>query len=143
LASAFRGAARHSSERRSSIEITPRTANLPILRMQTVPIFLPRSASVLPHRNPQNGPIGRNEVAMKIARPLLLISTPLGVAGGIYEAFRLAGGLAFIMVALVAIIGAAMAMLVRTIRHERLAEEAAAAHSRSAATRRGSFLGDL
>jgi hypothetical protein len=74
---------------------------------------------------------------MKIAKPLLLISTPLGVAGGIYEAFRLAGGLAFIVVALVAVIGAAMAMLVRTIRHERLAQEAEQARLRSAVARRG------
>jgi hypothetical protein len=62
---------------------------------------------------------------MKIAKPLLLVTTPIGVAGGIYEAFRLAGGLAFIMVALVMVISAAMGMLVMTIRKERLAEEAA------------------
>jgi hypothetical protein len=59
---------------------------------------------------------------MRIAKPLLLISTPIGVAGGLYEAFRLAGGLAFIMLALVALIGAAMAMLVATIRRERREE---------------------
>ena len=63
---------------------------------------------------------------MKIAKPLLLISTPIGVAGGLYEAFRLAGGLAFIMLALVAVIGAAMAMLVTTIRRERREELAQA-----------------
>ena len=63
---------------------------------------------------------------MRIAKPLLLISTPIGVAGGLYEAFRLAGGLAFIMVALVAVIGAAMAMLVTTIRRERREELAQA-----------------
>jgi hypothetical protein len=56
---------------------------------------------------------------MRIAKPLLLVSTPIGVAGGLYEAFRLAGGLAFIMVALIAVIGTAMAMLVATIRRER------------------------
>lgn len=66
---------------------------------------------------------------MKIAKPLLIVTTPLGVAGGLYEAFRLAGGLAFIMVALVAVIGAAMAMLVMTIRRERLAEQASSAVS--------------
>jgi predicted lipid-binding transport protein (Tim44 family) len=63
---------------------------------------------------------------MKIAKPLLLVSTPIGVAGGLYEAFRLAGGLAFIMLALVAVIGAAMAMLVTTIRRERREELAQA-----------------
>lgn len=61
---------------------------------------------------------------MKIAKPLLLVSTPLGVAGGLYEAFRLAGGLAFIMVALVGVIGVAMASLVLTVRRERAAEAA-------------------
>ena len=55
---------------------------------------------------------------MKLAKPLLLISTPIGVGVGLYEAFRLDGGLAFIMVALVAIISAAMLMLVATIRRE-------------------------
>jgi hypothetical protein len=63
---------------------------------------------------------------MRIAKPLLLVTTPLGVAGGLYEAFRLAGGLAFIMVALVAVIGAAMTSLVLTVRREREAERIAA-----------------
>jgi hypothetical protein len=31
---------------------------------------------------------------MRIAKPLLLITTPFGVIGAVYEAFRLAGGLA-------------------------------------------------
>jgi len=61
---------------------------------------------------------------MRIAKPLLLVTTPIGLAGGLYEAFRLAGGLAFIMVALIAVIGAAMAMLILTIRREREAERA-------------------
>jgi hypothetical protein len=59
---------------------------------------------------------------MKIAKPLLLVTTPLGVAGGLYEAFRLAGGLAFIMLALVLVISAAVGMLVATIRREQRAE---------------------
>jgi len=59
---------------------------------------------------------------MKIAKPLLLVSTPIGVAGGLYEACRLAGGLAFIMLALVAVIAAAMISLVATVRRERKAE---------------------
>jgi hypothetical protein len=62
---------------------------------------------------------------MRIAKPLLLITTPLGVVGGVHEAFRLAGGLAFIMIALLLVIGAAMTMLALTIRKERLAEQAA------------------
>lgn len=62
---------------------------------------------------------------MKIAKPILLVTTPIGLAGGLYEAFELAGGLAFVMVALVAVIGAAMTMLITTIRRERAAELAA------------------
>jgi hypothetical protein len=65
---------------------------------------------------------------MRIAKPLLLITTPLGVAGGIYEAHRLAGGLVFLMIALLLFISAAFAMLVHTIRKEQ-AEEAAKAAS--------------
>lgn len=64
---------------------------------------------------------------MRIAKPMLLVSTPIGLALGLYEAFRLAGGLAFIMLALILIIGAAMGMLVMTIRREQAAERAAAA----------------
>ena len=56
---------------------------------------------------------------------MLLITTPLGMAGGVYEAFRLAGGLALVMVALLATIAAAIGMLVLTIRRERRASELA------------------
>jgi predicted MFS family arabinose efflux permease len=59
---------------------------------------------------------------MKIAKPLLLVTTPIGLAIGIYEGWRLAGGLVFIMVALMAVIGVAMASVVLTIRREREAE---------------------
>jgi hypothetical protein len=55
---------------------------------------------------------------MRIAKPLLLVTTPLGVAGAIYEAYRLAGGLVFLMVALMLLIGVAMGSLVLTIRRE-------------------------
>ncbi len=71
---------------------------------------------------------------MKIAKPLLLVSTPIGLALGLYEAHRLAGGLVFLMAALIAVIGVAMASVVLTIRRERREEqqrkdEAAAAGS--------------
>jgi hypothetical protein len=61
---------------------------------------------------------------MRIAKPMLLVSTPIGVGFGIYEAFRLAGGLAFLMIALVAVIGAAMATVVVTVRREKREEAA-------------------
>jgi hypothetical protein len=61
---------------------------------------------------------------MRIAKPMLLVSTPIGVGFGIYEAFRLAGGLAFLMISLVAVIGAAMATVVVTVRREKREEAA-------------------
>lgn len=61
---------------------------------------------------------------MRIAKPLLLVTTPLGVVGGIYEGYRLAGGLVFLMVALLLMISAAIGMLVMTIRREEAADKA-------------------
>ena len=52
------------------------------------------------------------------------MTTPLGVLGGIYEGYRLAGGLVFLMVALLLMISTAVAMLVMTIRREEAAEKA-------------------
>ena len=63
-------------------------------------------------------------IAMRIGKPLLLIITPIGVAGGLYEAHRLAGGLVFLMVAMLTVVSAAIATVVMTIRREK-AEEAA------------------
>ena len=60
---------------------------------------------------------------MRIAKPLLLVTTPIGVAIGLYEAWRLAGGLVFLMAALISVIGVAMASVVLTIRKERREEE--------------------
>lgn len=68
---------------------------------------------------------------MRIAKPLLLVLTPIGVVGGVIEAFRLAGGLAFLMIALLLFISAAIGMLVLTIRREQAAERAAAAEAAS------------
>jgi predicted MFS family arabinose efflux permease len=62
---------------------------------------------------------------MKIAKPLLLVTTPIGLAFGLYEGWRLAGGLVFLMAALIAVFGVAMASVVLTIRKERAAEEQA------------------
>ena len=62
---------------------------------------------------------------MRIAKPMLLILTPLGVALGLYEAWRVAGGLVFIMVALLGVLSAGFASIIMTIRRERAAELAA------------------
>jgi hypothetical protein len=59
---------------------------------------------------------------VRIAKPLLLVTTPIGLAWGVYEAYRLAGGLVFLMIALIAVIGAAMGSVVLTVRRERREE---------------------
>jgi hypothetical protein len=55
---------------------------------------------------------------MKIAKPLLLITTPIGLADGFYACYRLAGGLLFLMVAMVGVMVVALASVVTTIRRE-------------------------
>lgn len=59
---------------------------------------------------------------MRIAKPLLLVTTPIGLAFGLYEGWRLAGGLVFLMAALIGVFGVAMGSVVLTIRKEREAE---------------------
>lgn len=57
---------------------------------------------------------------MRIARPILLVSTPIGVIFGLREAWRLAGpGMAVLMALLLTIVGGFIWMTVRTIRQER------------------------
>lgn len=59
---------------------------------------------------------------MRIARPILLVSTPIGVAFGLREAWRLAGpGMAVLMALLLAVVSGFVWMTVRTIRRERAA----------------------
>ena len=60
---------------------------------------------------------------MRIAKPLLLVTTPIGLVLGLYEGWRLAGGLVFLMAALMLVFGVAMASVVLTIRRERAEEE--------------------
>ena len=57
---------------------------------------------------------------MRIARPVLLVTTPIGVVFGLREAWRLAGpGMAVLMAAMLSVVGALAWMTVRTIRKER------------------------
>jgi hypothetical protein len=56
---------------------------------------------------------------MKIAKPLLLVTTPIGIAYGLYEGWRLAGGLVFIMAAGIGVIGVAVGSIVMTVRKEK------------------------
>ena len=66
---------------------------------------------------------------MKIAKPLLLVSTPLGMLWGLFEAYRLAGGLVLLMAAMMGVIGAGMGTVVLTIRREQAAARAAKGES--------------
>ena len=56
---------------------------------------------------------------MRIARPILLVSTPIGVLFGLREAYRLAGArMALLMALMVAVVAAFLWMTVRRIRAE-------------------------
>jgi hypothetical protein len=59
---------------------------------------------------------------MKIAKPLLLVSTPIGVIGGLHEAWRLVGGLSFLIVVMLGILCFAAASVIATIRREQRAQ---------------------
>jgi predicted MFS family arabinose efflux permease len=59
---------------------------------------------------------------MKIAKPLLLVATPVGLALGLYEGWRLAGGLVFLMAAMIGVVGVAAGSVVLTVRREREVE---------------------
>jgi predicted MFS family arabinose efflux permease len=60
--------------------------------------------------------------AVKIGKPLLLITTPIGLAIGLYEGWRLAGGLVFVMATFIAFLGFAFLTVVLTIRREKRQE---------------------
>ena len=56
---------------------------------------------------------------MRIARPILLVTTPVGVVLGLREAWRLAGpGMALLMAAMLTVVGALVWWTVRRIREE-------------------------
>ena len=60
---------------------------------------------------------------MRIARPILLVTTPIGVLFGLREAYRLAGPrMALLMAAMLAVFGALVWWTVRRIRQESLRE---------------------
>lgn len=56
---------------------------------------------------------------MRIAKPMLLVSTPLGVIFGIHEAFKVGTWLGSLMIALIAVVSGFFALTVRRIRAER------------------------
>ena len=55
---------------------------------------------------------------MRIAKPLLLVTTPLGVIDGIVECYKLAGGLVVIMILMVGVMLVALASVISVIRRE-------------------------
>jgi hypothetical protein len=55
---------------------------------------------------------------LRIAKPILLVSTPVGVAWGIVEAYRFHPWLAGLMAVLLSVITAFMWMTIRIIRRE-------------------------
>ena len=60
---------------------------------------------------------------MRIARPILLVTTPVGVVFGLREAWRLAGpGMALLMAAMLTIVGALVWWTVRRIQQENKAD---------------------
>ncbi len=62
---------------------------------------------------------------MRIAGPILLVWTPVGVIFGLREAWRLAGPkMAVLMAAMIAVVGVLVWWTVRRIRHERAHERA-------------------
>jgi hypothetical protein len=58
---------------------------------------------------------------VRIAKPMLLVTTPLGVIDGVYECYRLAGGLVFIMLAMLVVMVSAAASVVMMVRREEAA----------------------
>ena len=60
---------------------------------------------------------------LRIAGPILLVSTPIGVIFGLREAWRLAGPkMAVLMAAMIAVVGALIWWTIRRIRQERALE---------------------
>jgi hypothetical protein len=55
---------------------------------------------------------------MKIARPLLLVTTPIGIVAGLREAWRFHWWLALLMALLLAVLGAFFFHAWRVIRRE-------------------------
>lgn len=56
--------------------------------------------------------------AVRIAKPILLVTTPIGLLDGFYECYKLAGGLLFLMVAMVGVMLVGLATVIATIRRE-------------------------
>lgn len=60
---------------------------------------------------------------MRIAKPLLLVTTPIGLLDGFYECYKLAPGLLILMLAMVGVVAAGFGTVLATIRREQRAAE--------------------
>ena len=60
---------------------------------------------------------------MRIAKPMLLVMTPIGVGWGLVEAWRFHPALAFLMTLLLTVISLFVWMTVRRIRADREADK--------------------
>ncbi len=92
--------------------ISPRTKTFRVtfFKLTDAGPFLQRRAGVfLPAAQP----------LMRIAKPMLLVMTPVGVGWGLVEAWRFHPGLAVLMALLVTVVGLFFWMTVRRIRSER------------------------
>lgn len=72
---------------------------------------------------------------MRIAKPLLLVTTPIGVLFGLLEAWRFHWWLAVLMAVLIGVIGGFVWLTVSRIRRERGAAQAPSAIASSASQR--------
>jgi hypothetical protein len=61
---------------------------------------------------------------VRIAKPILLVSTPIGLTLGLIEGYRLAGGLVILMAAMIGVLGVAAGTVIATVRREQRAERA-------------------
>ena len=55
---------------------------------------------------------------MRIAKPILMVTTPVGLAIGLMEGYHLAGGLVVLMAIMVALFGIGILSIVRAVRLE-------------------------
>jgi uncharacterized membrane protein YqjE len=71
---------------------------------------------------------------LRIARPILLVTTPIGVVFGLREAWRLAGPrMAMLMAVMLAVVGALVWWTVHRIRQESAVEKARVGHRNDSA----------
>ena len=62
---------------------------------------------------------------MKLGKPILLVTTPIGLGIGLYEGYKLTGGMVVLVFALMAFFGVAIITVVSTIRREQAAQQQA------------------